>query len=157
MPRGTLLIAALIVFSAVFGQSQTTNPSTTTAPVNEPFGGPMLVTPSASFPNPVPGAGISDAGRAGISNATNKSETTTGSANAGTVPAPPTAPSSESTASSSDVTDQAPTDLGTSTLVRGPSDESASMMRGASEASGASTISLAEVSSRYKAEKGTRT
>ena len=156
MSRGTLLIAALTVFSAVFGQGQTATPSTTTAPANEPFGGPLLVTPSAGFPNPAPTAGISDAGRAGISNATNGSETTTGSANPGTVLATPTASSSEPTASSSDVTDQAPTDLGTSTLVRGPSDESGSSMRGASEAIGASTISLAEVSNRYKAEKGTR-
>jgi len=155
MSRGTLLIAALTVFSAVFGQGQTATPSTSTAPVNEPFGGPILVTPSTAFPNPVPTAGISVAGRAGISNATNGSDVTTGSANPGTGLAAPTTSSSEPTASSS-VTDQAPTNLGTSTLVRGPSDESGSSMRGASEAIGASTISLAEVSTRYKAEKGTR-
>ncbi len=157
MSRGTLLIAALTVFSAVFGQGQTATPSTTTAPANEPFGGPLLVTPSAAFPNPVPTAGISDTGRAGISNATNGSEAMTGSANPGTVLATPTASSSEPTAASSNLTDQSPTDLGASTLVRGPSDESGSSMRGASEAIGASTISLAEVSNRYKAEKGTRT
>jgi hypothetical protein len=159
MSRGTLLIAALTVFSSVLGQSQTANPSTTTAPVNEPFGGPLLVTPSASFPNPVPTAGISDAGRAGISDRTNGTETT-GSANPGTGLATPTASLSEPSASPSEVTDQQQTadqtaDLGTSTLVRGPSDESGASFRGASEASGASTISLAEVSIRYKAEKAT--
>src|SRR5438270_1223362 len=157
MSRGTLLIAALTVFSAVFSQGQTATPSTTTAPANEPFGGPILVTPSAAFPNPVPTAGISVAGRAGISNATNGSDVTTGSANPGTGLATPGASLSEVTASPSGVTDQGPTELGTSTLVRGPSDESGTSIRGASEASGASTISLAEVSNRYKAEKGTRT
>jgi hypothetical protein len=157
MSRGTLLIAALTMFSAAFGQGQTTNPSTTTAPINGPFGGPMLVTPSAAFPTPVPTAGISDAGRAGISNATNGSETTTGSASPGTGLETPSASLSEPTASSSEVTGQAPTtDLGTSILVRGPADESGASLRGASDASGASTISLAEVSNRYKAEKGTR-
>src|SRR5438270_5393637 len=149
MPRRILLITVLAVFSAVFGQGQTSNPSTTTAPVNGPFGGPILVTPSAGFTNPVPSAGISNAGRAGISDATNGIETTAPSSPAMLVTTP--------SASLSESTDQANTsDLGTSTLVRGPSDESASMMRGASEASGASTISLAEVSNRYKAEKGTR-
>ncbi|HZE24884.1 MAG TPA: hypothetical protein VE054_12880 [Blattabacteriaceae bacterium] len=156
MSRGTLLIAALTVFSAVFGQGQTATPSTTTAPANEPFGGPILVTPSTAFPNPVPTAGISVAGRAGISNATNGSDVTTGSANPGTGLATPGASLSEVTASPSGVTDQGPTELGTSTLVRGPSDESGTSIGGASEASGASTISLAEVSNRYKAEKGTR-
>ena len=40
--------------------------------------------------------------------------------------------------------------------MQGPSDGSVASARGASDASGVSTISLAEVSSRYKAEKGTR-
>ena len=146
MPRGILLIAGLAMFSAVSGQGQTTNPSATATPVNGPFGGPILVTPSAGFPNPLPVAGISDAGRAGISNATNGNDVRTGAANPGTVLGTPNASSSEPTASSPEVTDQTPTaDLGTSTLVQG-----------ASDASGASAISLAEVSSRYKAEKGTR-
>src|ERR1700731_2645548 len=64
MPRGILLMAALTVSSAVFGYGQTT---TTTVPASGPFGGPLLVTPIASFPSPAPTAGISDAGRAGIS------------------------------------------------------------------------------------------
>ncbi|MGC2743138.1 MAG: hypothetical protein WA672_08115 [Candidatus Angelobacter sp.] len=149
MPRGILLIAGLAMFTAISGQGQTANPSTTT-PVNEPFGGPLLVTPAASFSNPMPTAGISDAGRAGISDATNAGQTTTAPANPGTTA---TAPSE----SLSEPANQSPTtDLGSSTFVREPSDESASSMRGASEASGASVISLAEVSSRYKAEKGTR-
>src|SRR5689334_5590308 len=65
MPRKILLTAAFVISTAVFGQS--TNP----APVNGPFGGPILVTPSASFPSPAPAAGISDAGRAGITIETN--------------------------------------------------------------------------------------
>src|SRR5438270_13071936 len=71
MPRKMLLTAALVISTAVFGQGQSTNQSTSPAPVNGPFGGPILVTPSASFPNPAPAAGISDAGRAGISIETN--------------------------------------------------------------------------------------
>src|SRR5260370_34318318 len=67
MPRAILLFAGLTVFSAVFVQGQTAYPYSTTAPANGPFGGPILVTPSAGFPNPAPTAGISDAGRAGIS------------------------------------------------------------------------------------------
>lgn len=132
MSRGILFATGLVVFSSVLGQGQTTTPSTTTTPVNGPFGGPILVTPSTGFPNHVPAAGISNVGRAGISNATNEIETTT-------APATPSAPLSEST-------NQTPVpDLGPSTFVGGPAEESAP-----------STISLAEVSSRYKAEKGTR-
>jgi len=149
MPRGILLIAGLAMFSAVSGQSQTTNPSATTTPTNGPFGGPILVTPSAGFPNPLPGAGISDAGRAGISNATNGIETTNTPASPETVVATPSASLSESTtqAPANEIgTSQPPVnDLGTSTSVVGASQES---VPGA--------ISLAEVSSRYKAEKGTR-
>jgi hypothetical protein len=157
MSRGILLIAVLAMFLAVSGQGQTTNPSPTT-PANGPFGPPMLVTPSADFPNPVPTAGISDAGRAGITNATNGGETTTGSANPETALATPSASLSQPTGSSSELTDQAPpSNLGTSTFVRAPSDESGASMRGASDASGGSAISLAELSNRYKAEKGTRT
>src|SRR6516225_4257527 len=68
MPRKILFTAALLISTSVFGQSQYTYP-TSPAPVNGPFGGPILVTPSASFPSPAPAAGISNAGQAGISNA----------------------------------------------------------------------------------------
>jgi hypothetical protein len=156
MPRGILLIAGLVVFSSVFGQGQTANPSTTTTPVNEPFGSPILVTPSAGFPNPVPTAGISNAGRAGISNATNGVENTNAPSSPATMVTTPSASLSESTPSTPESTNQAPAnelgvspaaanDTGTSTFIGAASDESAP-----------STISLAEVSSRYKAEKGTR-
>jgi hypothetical protein len=153
MPRGILLIAGLAMVSAVFGQGQTSNPSTTTPPVNGPFGGPILVTPSAGFPSPVPTAGISDAGRAGISNATNGIENTNTPSSPATIVTTPSASLSESTPES---TNQAPAndlgvspapinDVGASTFVGGPSDASAP-----------ATIGVAEVSSRYKAEKGTR-
>jgi hypothetical protein len=150
MPRGILLIAGLAMFSAISGQGQTTNPSTTTEPVNGPFGGPILVTPSAGFPNPVPNAGISNAGRAGISDATNGIEATTAPSSPATLVSTPSASLSEST------NQAATTDLGSSTFVSGLSDEPAASVRGPSDASGASAISLAEVSSRYKAEKSTR-
>jgi len=153
MSRGTLLIAALTVFSAVFAQGQTANPSTTTTPVNEPFGGPLLVTPSASFPNPVPTAGISNAGRAGISNATNGIEATTAPSSPATMVTTPSASLSESTP---EPTNQAPTnELGVSPAATNDTGAS-TFIGGASDEAGPSTISLAEVSSRYKAEKGTR-
>jgi len=152
MPRGILLIAGLIVFSSAFGQGQTANPSTTTPPVNEPFGGPLLVTPSASFPSPVPTAGISNAGRAGISNATNGIENTNAPSSPATIVSTPGASLSEPVNQNEPPT----TDLGSSTVIQGPSDGSSASTRGASDASGVSSISVAEVSSRYKAEKGTR-
>ena len=145
MPRGILLIAGLAMVSAVLGHGQTTNPSTTTPPVNGPFGGPILVTPSAGFPNPVPTAGISDAGRAGISNATNGIETTNAPASPATIVSTPSASLSESTSLSESANQTAVTDLGASTFVGGAAEESTP-----------NTISLAELSSRYKAEKGTR-
>ena len=140
MPRGILLIAGLTVLSAVSGQGQTANQSTATTPVNGPFGGPILVTPSAGFPNPAPTAGISDAGRAGISNASNGAETTTAPSTPATIVTTP------ATVSPSETTEQAPAgDMAASTFVGGPSDASAP-----------ATIGVAEVSSRYKAERGTR-
>jgi hypothetical protein len=148
MPRGILLIAGLAMVSAVFGQGQTANPSTTTPPVNGPFGGPILVTPSAGFPNPVPTAGISDAGRAGISNATNGIETTNAPSSPATLVTTPSASLPESTneapANQIGTSEPTVTNLGTSTFV------------GGSEESASGTTSLAEVSSRYKAEKGAR-
>jgi len=152
MPRGILLIAGLIVFSSAFGLGQTANPSITTPPINEPFGGPILVTPSAGFPNPVPTVGISNAGRAGISNATNGIENTNALSSPATMVSTPGASLSEPVNQNEPPT----TDLGSSTFVQGPSDGSVASARGASDASGVSSISLAEVSSRYKAEKGTR-
>lgn len=154
MPRGILLIAGLAMILAGSGQGQTANPSTTTTPVNGPFGGPMLATPSASFPNPVPTAGISDAGRAGISSATNGVETTNAPSSPATMVTAPSAslseptnqtPANEVEASPTSANDLGTSDLGTSNFVGG-----------ASEASGPGTIGVAEASSRYKAGKGTR-
>lgn len=144
MSRGILLATGLVVFSAVLGQGQTTTPSTTT-PVNGQFGGPILVTPSTGFPNPVPTAGISDAGRAGISNATNGIETTTVPSSPATIVGTPSVSLSESTNFSESADQTAVTNLGPSSFVGGAAEESAP-----------SIISLAEISSRYKAEKGTR-
>lgn len=141
MPRKILLTAALLVSIAVLGQGQATNQSTSPAPVNGPFGGPILVTPSASFPNPAPAAGISDAGRAGItieSNSTAPVEAVAGTSvttAAGSESSTALPPESESTAAN---------DLMPST--------SASV----SETAAPGAASLAEISGRYKAEKGSR-
>ena len=149
MPRGILLIAGLTVFSCAFGQGQTANPSTTNPPVNGPFGGPILATPSAGFPNPVPTAGISNAGRAGISNATNGIENTNVPSSPATMVTTPSASLSEATneipANNPEVSQPPANELGNSSFVGGPSEEA-----------GPSTIGVAEASNRYKAEKGTR-
>jgi hypothetical protein len=107
------------------------------------------VTPSAGFPNPVPTAGVSDAGRAGISNATNGIENTNVPSSPATMVTTPSASLSEATneipTSNPEVSQPPANELGNSSFVGGPSEES-----------GPSTIGVAEVSSRYKAEKGTR-
>jgi hypothetical protein len=80
MARRISFIAVLAVFAASYAGGQSANqPVTNTTPYGGPilvtptaaypgpFGGPLLVTPSASFPSPQPTAGISVDGRAGIS------------------------------------------------------------------------------------------
>jgi hypothetical protein len=146
MPRKILLTAALVISTAVFGQGQSTSPSTNPAPVNGPFGGPILVTPSASFPNPAPAAGISDAGRAGITIETNSAapvEATAGTSGPTSVTA--TAGAESNSALTNESGNTAANDVTPSTSVSGVS---------ATAAPGA--VSLAEISSRYKAEKGAR-
>ncbi len=151
MPRGILLIAGLTLtlFSSAFGQGQANSPSAITPPVNEPFGGPILTTPSAGFPNPVPTAGISDAGRAGISNATNGIENTNAPSNPSTIVTTPSASLPEATneipSNNPEVSQPQTNDLSNSSFVGGTSEESAP-----------STVGVAEVANRYKAEKGTR-
>src|SRR6478609_5074264 len=146
MPRKILFTAALVISIAAFGQGQSTNPPTSPAPVNGPFGGPILVTPSASFPSPAPAAGISDAGRAGISIETNSTapvEAVAGTS--GTTPVTTTAGGESNSALPTESGNTAANDLMPST--------SASSV---SEAAAPGTASLAEISSRYKAEKGAR-
>lgn len=142
MPRKILLIAGLTVFSAVLGYGQPASQPTGTAPSNGQFGGPILTTPTASFPTPAAAAGISDAGRAGISSQTNSATTgdaAWGPAGATTVG---TEPSRISPAAS---TEKNPAnDLGPSTFVGDGSEVAAS---------GGSSV--AEISGRYKAEKTT--
>ena len=146
MPRKILFTAALVISIAAFGQGQSTNPPTSPAPVNGPFGGPILVTPSASFPSPAPAAGISDAGRAGISIETNSTapvEAVAGTS--GTTPVTTTAGGESNSTLPTESGNTAANDLMPST--------SASSV---SEAAAPGAASLAEISSRYKAEKGTR-
>src|SRR5579864_7422400 len=145
MPRKILLTAVLVISTAVFGQGQSTNPSTSPAPVNGPFGGPILVTPSASFPNPATAAGISDAGRAGISienNSTAPVETTAG----------PSGSSSVIAAAGSESNSALTTEAATPANDLMPSTAASSV----SEAGAPGTASLAEISARYKAEKNAR-
>ncbi|HEU4416418.1 MAG TPA: hypothetical protein VFT65_16635 [Candidatus Angelobacter sp.] len=138
MPRKILLIAAFAVIAASYGQGQTATPSTSNP---APFGGPIVSTPTASLPTPAPSAGISDAGRAGISlnNETNSvpaSETVepaNGMVNATAGTANTAVPANEATPSS---------DLAPSTSV------------GESLAAPAAPMSVAEISSRYKSNKG---
>ncbi|HEY2391839.1 MAG TPA: hypothetical protein VGK22_11760 [Candidatus Angelobacter sp.] len=69
MSRKILLLAALTIMAA-YGQAQSNQPSANQpAPVSDsaPYGGPITTTPIATFTTPAPTAGISDAGRAGIS------------------------------------------------------------------------------------------
>jgi hypothetical protein len=142
MPRKMLLTAALLVSTAVFGQGQSTNQSTSPAPVNGPFGGPILVTPSASFPTPAPAAGISDAGRAGISIGTNSTAPVEAVAGSSVTT---TAGAESNSALTTESEKTAANDLMPST--------SASS---ASENASPGTVSLAEISGRYKAEKNSR-
>ena len=146
MPHKMLLTAALVISIAVFGQGQSTNQSTSPAPVNGPFGGPILATPSASFPNPAPAAGISDAGRAGITIETNSTapvEAVAGSA--GTTSVTATAGGESNSALRPESEKTPANDLMPSTSANA-----------ASETAVPGTVSLAEISGRYKAEKGTR-
>jgi hypothetical protein len=152
MPRKMLFTAALVIATAVFGQGQSTNQSTSPAPVNGPFGGPILVTPSASFPSPAPAAGISNAGQAGISNAGQAgiSVETNSMAPVEAVAAPSGATVTGSESNSAlppESGNTAANDLMPSTSMSGA---------GVSEAAAPGSPSLAEISSRYKAEKGSR-
>jgi len=144
MPRKIFFTAALVISIAAFGQGQSTNPPTSPAPVNGPFGGPILVTPSASFPSPAPAAGISDAGRAGISIETN-STAPAEAAPSGTTPVTTAVGNESNSALPTESGNTAANDLMPST--------SASSV---SEAAAPGAASLAEISSRYKAEKGAR-
>lgn len=154
MPRKILLTAALVISAAVFGQGQSTNQSTSPVPVNGPFGGPILVTPSASFPSPAPAAGISNAGQAGISNAGQAgiSVETNSMAPVEAVTAP-LGTTSGTTAAGSESNGALPPESGNTAANDLMPSTSAS---GASEAAAPGAPSLAEISSRYKAEKGAR-
>src|SRR5215472_17402712 len=140
MPRKMLFTAALLISTAVFGQSQYTYPATSPAPVNGPFGGPILITPSASFPNPAPAAGISDTGRAGISIETNS-----------TAPVEAVG-TSVRTAASGESNGALTTEQGNTAANELMPSTSAS----ASGTAAPGAVSLAEISGRYKAEKGAR-
>lgn len=145
MPSKRLLTATLVISTAVFGQVQSTNQSSP-APVNGPFGGPILSTPSAGFPTPAPEAGISDAGRAGISIGTNS--TAPAEAAAGTLGT--TAVTATTAGGESNSTLPTESAAPASDLI--PSSTASS----ASGTAASGTASLAEISDRYKAQKNAR-
>jgi hypothetical protein len=132
MPRKFLSIAMLALF-AIAAVAQTQAPA---APANgQPFGGPILNTPNATFTTPAPEAGITDAGRAGIS--AGSTTETAPAANATDMTGTSTAIVSEGTA----VPAEAPTnDLGVSVSVNNPEVVTPS-------------VSVAEAAHRYKNEK----
>src|SRR5215831_3276237 len=150
MPRKILLTAALTAFSTVFVMGQSTNQSSP-VPANGPFGGPILVTPTASLPTPAPTAGISDAGRAGFGSIQAGSPTLGGA----TVPSPENvnpsaeyvnaAPEASAPAATPNPNEEQPrNDLGPSAFVNNGS-------------AIAAPVSVAEASIRYKTEKSTHT
>ena len=146
MPRKILLATALLVFTAVLGQGQSTNQSTSPAPVNAPFGGPILVTPSAGFPNPAPAAGISDAGRAGISIGTPS-----------TAPVEAVAgPSGTTSATAATAGGEANSGLSTESAAPASDLIPSSSASSAPGTAAGGAASLAEISGRYKAQKGSR-
>src|SRR5215813_6171319 len=64
MSHKFILIVAATIFAGISASGQTGGqPATNTGP----FGGAIVTTPTATLPTPAPAAGISDAGRAGIS------------------------------------------------------------------------------------------
>jgi hypothetical protein len=75
MCRRSMPVLAFFLLAAIVGQFSAgaqVNPGTTTTVVSDPLNTPLIgaapATPSATFAAPAPTAGISNAGRAGISN-----------------------------------------------------------------------------------------
>lgn len=134
MPRRFLSLSiAILTLFAVAAVAQTQTPGTPTN--GQPFGGPILNTPNATFTTPAPEAGISDAGRAGISagsttetapaaNAADMSNASTAVVPAGTI-TPAEAPTN---------------DMGVSVSVNNPEVVAA-------------PLSVADAANRYKSEK----
>jgi hypothetical protein len=140
MPRKILLTAALTAFLVAYSQGQSNTPATPATPtVAQPFGGPLISTPNVSTPNPQSTAGISDAGRAGISvNSTTETNAPTGSV----APEEETGNAAPATAEGAPENAPSENDLQPSVSVN-------------SSASGPTGASLAEIASHYKSAKGT--
>lgn len=162
-----LLVSFLAVSLTAFGQTGAVNQPTTSQTPLQPagsglsstggtvgyygegvaVGGPLLTTPTASFDSPLPTAGISDAGRAGISDSTPINagvQTTLNSSTLVYSSAGAEGPSSLSPATSAVTSEPRSGDLGPSFF---------SEKIGPGEASGPS---LAEIADRYR-NQGTQT
>jgi hypothetical protein len=143
MPRRILLTTALIVLSANFGLGQSASQPGSDVPTG-PFGGPILVTPTATFSTPPPTAGISDAGRAGFSslgtNYAAPGESGMQPAGAATTAVEPGVASPPTSTQQMPINDLAPS----------------SSLSNASELGASGAISVAEAAARYKANQATR-
>src|SRR5215813_11910005 len=139
MSHKFILIVAATIFAGISASGQTGGqPATNTGP----FGGTIVTTPTATLPTPVPAAGISDAGRAGISaTAPNNTglESNLGNSTAAYANGAPVNPSGMNVSKAS-TPDQAINDMG-------PSFYSDTL------AGSANTVSVAEVSAQFKAAK----
>jgi len=137
MSRKILLTAALTAFLGAYGLAQSNSPATPATPTaDQPYGGPLISTPNVSLPNPQSTAGISDAGRAGIS---------VGST---TEVAPAVAAPEVETGT-------ATTAAGAAPVAEVPAENDLVPSGSVSSVAGPSTgASLAEIAGHYKAEKG---
>jgi hypothetical protein len=136
MSRKILLLATLTAM-ATYGQGQSVN-QPPNQPANTAYGAPITTTPIATFTTPAPAAGISDAGRAGISvntNAATQEEIAPGVSSEPVSIAP--------AATEISPAESAPTnDLGASVSVNDGS-------------AGAAPLGVAEAASRFKTNKTT--
>lgn len=168
MSHKVLLVSVLALSLVAFGQTGAVNQPTTSQPQTQPIpaggglgvtggtvgyygegvavSGPLLTTPTASFDSPLPTAGISDAGRAGISDSTPINAGVQTTLNSSTL-----VYSSVGTEGATTVNPatSAVTERG---LDLGPSFFSENI--GAGEANGPS---LAEIADRYRSLQGTQT
>lgn len=144
MPRKILLTAALAAFLVAYSQGQSNAPAPPATPtVAQPFGGPLISTPNVSLPGPQSTAGISDAGRAGIS------VNSTTEVNAPTAAVGPEAETGNAAPATAEGTTEA---VNENAPAENDLQPSVSINNSSSAPTGES---LAEIASHYKASNGT--
>jgi hypothetical protein len=160
MSRKILLMAALTVF-AVSGLGQSAvqyyqaTPTYPVTPSAEPFGGPILVTPNATFTTPPPTAGITDAGRAGISvNSTGVVQGENVNATYATVPGTVTYTPGNTYMPGSQPVVIVPTDsTGAVPTATAPTNDLTPSISVNDSSAVSAPVGVAEAANRYKAEK----